>query len=362
MKELLRRIDDFKVSMEDRLAAAAEIAERFEPDLEPAVCEVDLHCHSFCSDGYYSPSNKVFEAFRRGIRVLSIADHDIFDGQIEALRAGEIFGVEIIPAIEFYTSRPGIEVIGHFPDVPAFLDLLRSGKPDVLIEAVRKAKKRQLAAIVAKIPECFAKLVVRAEITPEDVDSFVRNGLSTKGDVSVVIWQKYGCELSAKGLCGDVKEFHSKYTANPEMLDEPMEIDIDLLPEAFVKRIREWGGLPGLPHPGELRKKEGLGNCELRETIERLGVVGLQTIEVDGFRNGICTESGLSQTTVFESMRLDYNDNHPDRPPLLFTNGSDDHNQPGEGLELGCGQNRNLSPEFGKYENVERLRRRAAEF
>ncbi|NOY75970.1 MAG: hypothetical protein GXP32_09315, partial [Kiritimatiellaeota bacterium] len=51
----------------------------------------------------------------------------------------------------------------------------------------------------------------------------------------------------------------------------------------------------------------------------------------------------------------------PERLPLLFTNGSDDHNQPGEGLELGCGQNRNLSPEFGRYENVERLRRRTAE-
>ncbi|NOY76046.1 MAG: hypothetical protein GXP32_09710, partial [Kiritimatiellaeota bacterium] len=115
MKDDLTLINDFRVSMDERLAAAARIADGFKPDLERAICEVDLHCHSFCSDGYYSPSNKVFEAYRRGLAALSIADHDLFDGQIETLKAGEIFGVEIIPAVEFYTDRPGIEIIGHFP-------------------------------------------------------------------------------------------------------------------------------------------------------------------------------------------------------------------------------------------------------
>lgn len=354
----LEIIDDFKASMDERLEAATRLAETFTPDMD-AVCEIDLHCHSFHSDGYFSPANKVFEAFRRKMAALSISDHDLFDGQLETLKAGEIFGISIVPAIEFYTNRPGIEIIGHFPDVPAFLKLLKSGIPDKVIEPIRKAKKTQLAKMVAKIPDCFAKFTFDAEITPEDIDDFVRNGMSTKGDISVVMWQKYNRELREKGLTDDVKDFHAKYTANPEMLDEPMEIEMDLSPEAFVKRIREWGGLAGLPHPTELRKKEGLGNRELRESIERLGAAGLQTIEVDGWRNGICPETGLPQTELLETMRMEYNEKHPDRLPLLFTNGSDDHNQPGEGLELGCGHNRNLSPEFGKFTNVEALRKRS---
>lgn len=354
----LNIIDDFRASMDERLGAAARIAEDFTPDMD-AVCEIDLHCHSFHSDGYFSPANKVFEAYRRKMLALSISDHDLFDGQIETLKAGKIFGVEIIPAIEFYTNRPGIEIIGHFPDVPAFLELLKSGIPDKIIDPIRKAKKTQLAKMVAKIPECFARFAMIAEITQKDIDDFVRNGMSTKGDISVVMWQKYSRELREKGLTDDVKDFHAKYTANPEMLDEPMEIEMDLSPEAFVKRIKDWGGLPGLPHPTELRKKEGLGNRELRDTIERLGAVGLQAIEVDGWRNGICPETGLPQTELLESMRLEYNERHPERPPLLFTNGSDDHNQPGEGLELGCGHNNNLSPEFGRHANIATLRDRA---
>lgn len=352
-------IDDFHVSPEERLEAARRIAESgFKPDMD-AVCEIDLHCHSFCSDGYYSPANKVFEAYRRRMKAIAISDHDLFDGQDEAITAGKIFGIEVIPAIEFYTDRPGIEIIGHFPDTEIFLELLRSKVPEKLIEPIREAKKKQLDAMVARVPGCFGKFGFAAEITADDIDRFVRNGISTKGDISVVMWQKYGPELARRGIASDVKDFQAKYTTQKEHLDVALEIEMDLSPEAFIKRILDWGGLPGLPHPTELRKKEGLGNCELRKVIAKLAEAGLQTIEVDGWRNSICPETGMNQTDLFNMMREEYNSAHPDSPPLLFTNGSDDHNQPGEGLELGCGRNKNLRPEFGKYENVGRLRERS---
>jgi predicted metal-dependent phosphoesterase TrpH len=351
-------IDDFQVSPGERLEAAKRIAASgFKPDMD-AVCEIDLHCHSFCSDGYFSPANKVFEAYRRKMKAIAISDHDLFDGQEEAIAAGDIFGIDVIPAIEFYTDRPGIEIIGHFPDVKIFLELLKSKAPEKLIEPIRKAKKKQLDAMIARIPGCFKKFNFTAEITDGDIDRFVRNGISTKGDISVVMWQKYGPELDRQGIAADVKDFQAKYTTKKEQIDVAMEIEMDLSPEAFVKRILDWGGLPGLPHPTELRKKEGLDNCELLKVIAKLAEAGLQTIEVDGWRNGKCPETGMNQTDLFNMMREEYNSEHPDRPPLLFTNGSDDHNQPGEGLELGCGRNRNLRPEFGKYENVKRLRGR----
>lgn len=350
-------IDSFKVSPEARLTAARTLVAEFAPDLD-AVCEIDLHCHSFYSDGYCSPTMRVFEAWRRRMKAIAIADHDVFDGQIEALEAGRIFGIDVIPATEFYTDRPGIEIIGHFPDVDAFLRLMESGATNEVVEPIRQAKKKQLQGMLARIPSCFAKMGFKAEILPEDIDAYLRNGISTKGDISVLMWQKYGPKLKDAGICEDVKDFQAKYTTQDEHLNLPLELDMDLSPEAFVKRIRAWGGLSGLPHPSEFRKKEGLDNRELRETIERLGAIGLATIEVDGWRNGVCPETGTHQTDLFESMRIEYNQNHPDRPPLLFTNGSDDHNQPGEGLELGCGRNRNLRPEFGRYETIIKLRER----
>ncbi len=361
-ERLLSAMDDFRVPPMDRLAAAGRLVATlprnpFAPDLD-AVCEIDLHCHSFHSDGYCSPTMKVCEAFRRGMKALAIADHDLFDGQREAIQAGELLGVVVVPAAEFYTDRAGVEIIAHFPDTAAFLDLLNADAFAPVVEPIRRAKARQLAAMVARIPACFAALGFDARINPEDIDRFVRNGISTKGDISVVMWQKYGPRLAAAGLAADVKDFQARYTTQDHQLNVPLDLDMDLSPAAFVRRIRAWGGLPGLPHPTELRKKEGLGNDALRTLIADLAGHGLQTIEVDGWRNGPCPETGLPQTEVFEAMRREWNLAHPDRLPLLFTNGSDDHNQPGEGLELGCGRNRNLRPEFGQLENVARLRER----
>ncbi len=350
-------IDDFKIPASQRLAAAKSLSRACEPDMDAAV-EADLHCHSFMSDGYCSPSMRVFEAWRRRMKSIAISDHDLFDGQAEALEAAELFGIDLVPAAEFYSSRPGVEIIAHFPDRDSFLKTLSSGAFDAIVEPIRKAKATQLSGMIARIPGCFQKLGFKAEISQADIERFVRNGVSTKGDISVAMWQKYGPELRAAGLSSDVKDFQARYTTRDEMLNLPLELDMDLSPEAFVRRIRAWGGLPGFAHPTELRKKEGLGNEAMRKLIASLAEAGLQSIEVDGWRNGVCPESGLKQTDVFESMRQEWNRDHPEKPPLLFTNGSDDHNQPGEGLELGCGRNRNLRPEFGRYENVLALRER----
>lgn len=376
--EQLKIIDDFRLSSEERLDAARYLATNFAPDLD-AVCEIDLHCHSFCSDGYYSPANKVFEAYRRKMKCIAIADHDLFDGQREAITAGAIFGVDIMPAIEFYTDRPGVEIIAHFPDKKAFIELLNSQRTDSIIEPIRAAKKQQLASMLARIPECFEKMGFQAEITQTDIDTYLRNGISTKGDISVAMWQKYGPELRKSGITSDVKDFQAKYTTQDNMLNMPLEIDMDLSAQAFISRVLDWGGLPGLSHPTELRKKEGLGNCELRKLISELASYGLQTIEIDGWRNEICPETGMNQTDLFEQMRKEYNlkletencklgrekslNSNISKPtlPLLFTNGSDDHNQPGEGLELGCGRKRNLHPEFGSYENIQKLQARELE-
>jgi hypothetical protein len=354
---MLTRINDFHCPVEERLEAARQLAKNFKPDMR-AVCEIDLHCHSFYSDGYHSPAGRVFEAWRRGMKGLAVSDHDLVNGQRETIEAGKIFGIDVVPAIEFYTDRPGIEIIGHFPDTEQFLKVLDSGAFDAVCEPIRRAKSRQLKNMMARVPECFDKFNFKAEITPDDIEEFVRNGVSTKGDISVIMWQKYGPELAAAGLSTDVKHFQGHYTTRDDMLNVPLELDMDISPEAFVKHIRRWGGLPGIAHPTELRKKENLGNQALYDVICKLAECGLQTLEVDGWRNAVCPECGQPQTEVFEELRQRYNREHSDRLPLLFTNGSDDHNQPGEGLELGCGKDNNLRPEFGRYENIIRLRQR----
>ncbi len=360
MSAIPPELNDPEASPEARLAAGAAFVRANSPGGH-AVCEVDLHIHSFYSDGYHSPTGRVVEAWWRGMKAVALTDHDNADGCAEALAAGEFCGLTVVAGIEFYTDRPGVEILGFWPQPATFRAWQARGAGREIIEPLREAKGRQLAAMLARVPACFSRRDFAAEITAEDIRRYVRNGVSTKGDISVIMWQKYGPELARRELAADVKEFQARYTTRDDELNVPLRIDLDLSPAAFVRRLTDWGALPGLAHPTELRKKEGLGNAALAELIEELGAVGLQTVEVDGWRNGRCPETGRPQTEVFAEMVTDYNCRNPERSPLLCTNGSDDHNQPGEGLELGCGRNDNLRPEYGGFDRVEALRVRASE-
>ena len=338
-----------------RIKAAKELAQIGEQDLDANV-EVDLHLHSFYSDGYHSPAGRVYEAWRRKMRAIALTDHDVFDGVPEALEAGKIFGIDVIAGIEFYTNLPGTEIIAFFPDGDKFLKWYATGKGQERIETIRFAKKKQLATMVAKVPKVFARFGLNLEITPSDIDQYLRGGLSTKGDVSVVLSLKYGDIIRERGLAKDVKDIQLKFTTKRDMLDEPLDVgSLDMSPEAFIKYVHSIGGIPGLSHPTELRNKEGKNNCEIREMIWRLGEAGLMAVEVDGWRNVNDPETGIYQTYLFSQMVDDYNVSHPNAP-LIKTNGSDDHNQPNEGLEMGKGRNGNLLAELGKYAIVEQLR------
>ncbi len=65
---------------------------------------VDLHVHSTCSDGYYTPEEVVRLAREAGLVALALADHDNIDGIERAQRAGAEMGVEVIAAVELSTQ------------------------------------------------------------------------------------------------------------------------------------------------------------------------------------------------------------------------------------------------------------------
>jgi len=354
-EELERTINSYAVGREARLEAARELVRVGAQDLDANV-EVDLHLHSFYSDGYHSPAGRLYEAWRRRIRAVAVTDHDVFDGVPEAIEAGRVFGVEALAGIEFYTNSPGTEIIAWFPGSDRFLQWYATGQGRERIETIRAAKKRQLAAMIAKVPETFARFGLDLEIAGDDVDGYLRGGLSTKGDISVILSLKYGALLRERGLADDVKEIQLKFTTRADQLDEPLDVgSMDMSPEAFVRYVLGLGGVPGLSHPTELKNKEGKTNAEIRDVIRRLADAGLMAVEVDGWRNRIDDETGTYQTQLFSHMVDDYNAAHPSKK-LIKTNGSDDHNQPGEGLEMGKGRNGNLLAEFGRYAVVEQLR------
>jgi 3',5'-nucleoside bisphosphate phosphatase len=71
---------------------------------------VDLHVHSSASsDGDFPPSELLRMAKEKGLRAISISDHDTVGAYPEALEWSARFGVELIPSVEMTTLFQGRE-------------------------------------------------------------------------------------------------------------------------------------------------------------------------------------------------------------------------------------------------------------
>ena len=75
---------------------------------------IDLHVHSTCSDGTFTPSELVHEAMRHSIRAFALTDHDCIDGikeaQEEALQLNSPDAPEVIAGVELSCELNGREI------------------------------------------------------------------------------------------------------------------------------------------------------------------------------------------------------------------------------------------------------------
>lgn len=86
---------------------------------------VDLHTHTFYSDGVLSPKDLLEKAKNAGLSAISITDHDTIDGYLEALNYKAEYNIEIICGCEFSCYEDGREyhILGYAMD-PTYKTML----------------------------------------------------------------------------------------------------------------------------------------------------------------------------------------------------------------------------------------------
>ncbi len=73
--------------------------------------KVDLHIHSYCSDGKYSPAKIVEYSVQNQLNIISLTDHDTIAGLVEARDAVQRYdSLKLIPGVELSTSLNGDEL------------------------------------------------------------------------------------------------------------------------------------------------------------------------------------------------------------------------------------------------------------
>ena len=77
---------------------------------------VDLHVHTTASDGSFAPEDVVRMAAEAGLQAIAITDHDNTNALQRCMDAGQLYDIEVIPAIELSADYKGIEVhiLGYY--------------------------------------------------------------------------------------------------------------------------------------------------------------------------------------------------------------------------------------------------------
>ena len=110
--------------------------------------KIDLHIHTIFSDGNLSPEKVVKLAKENGLSAISITDHDGVGGVELAQRAGEDYGIEVVPGVELSSQKEGksIHILGYFID-------LHNQELIDFFQYMREARLKRAEKIVLKLKE-----------------------------------------------------------------------------------------------------------------------------------------------------------------------------------------------------------------
>ncbi|TSC78475.1 MAG: phosphotransferase domain-containing protein [Parcubacteria group bacterium Gr01-1014_33] len=95
---------------------------------------IDLQIQTTASDGKHTPREVVAMAQDEKLETIAITDHDTVSGVEEGVRAGEEFGVRVIPGIEISVEERGAHILGYGIDC----------KNEALLAELEKSKQGRI--------------------------------------------------------------------------------------------------------------------------------------------------------------------------------------------------------------------------
>jgi hypothetical protein len=194
---------------------------------EALAYPIDLHTHSLRSDGAYEPAEIIRRAAARGVRVLSLSDHDTLAGAAEAALEGERLGVRVIAATELNTESEwgDVHVLGYFldPADAALEDRLRW---------LREHRGRRIELMVEKLN------ALGYPVRIERVMEIAQGGALGRPHLAQALFE-----------AGHVPKYDAAF-ATLISKDSPAYVArVGLTPLEAVRLVRAHGGVASLAHP-----------------------------------------------------------------------------------------------------------------
>lgn len=272
---------------------------------------IDLHVHSNCSDGTFTPEELVSYALEKKLRAFALTDHDSVDGISRASRAARGTSLTVIPGVELSSDYKGQDIhilgLGVRMEDPVFLGYL---------EDFRKARDARNQKMMQKLQE-HGVAISRQQMEKEFPDC---------------VWTRahFARYLRDHGYVRDMREGFLRYVGDNAPCFVPKE---QISPFEAVKLLLENGAHPVLAHPLLYR----LSSSELEALVEGLCSQGLQGLEAIYSLNRFSDESSMKQLAK--------------RHGLCITGGSDFHGSNKPDIDLGTGRG-NLNIPYSLWVNL----------
>lgn len=275
---------------------------------------IDLHTHSYCSDGTLSPEGLVLLAKQKGLCAVALTDHDTIEGLAQFLMAGEKHGIETIPGIELAGQCQSF----HQPE----LHIVGLGfNPNAEIWEVQTQIMQQNRHI--------RNIKMAAQLTAIGLPVTIEDLLQNAGG-EIITRAHFANVLLKKGYIRTRDEAFSKYLSQGLPAYVPK---ILLTPARCIETIHAAGGISILAHPTLYR----LAQDQLDYLCEELVSLGLDGIE--------CFYSTYTPSQRKNMMKL------AKKHHLYPSGGSDFHGENKPLISLGTGRG-NLAIPYSLWENM----------
>ena len=264
---------------------------------EVSSLRCDLHTHSACSDGTYTPNEIIAEAKRLNL-IVALTDHNTVAGLTEFMDAARKQGVTAVPGIEISTEYNGKEL--HL------LGLFVLPKHHAAIE--RMVKEQHVLKEISNM-----ELVERLNQAGYLIDYAKVKGRNPNGNANRA---HMAAELLEQGYVASIREsFDTILSDYGGFYVPPSRLQL----MDVIKELRHIGVLPILAHP-----LQELPESELRELLPKAikaGLAGMETMH---------SSYTPEMITLAEKIAADFQ--------LLSSGGSDFHGSVKPDISLGTGK------------------------
>ena len=257
--------------------------------------KIDLHNHSYCSDGVLSPTEVVRLAKEQECDIFALTDHDTTDGLVEAkIEAGKL-GLRFVPGVEVSAmwSNMTIHILGLGIDVnnKVLQAGLKQHQEFRAIRALKMARGLGGAGVVNAM---------------EKTQAVAKRSMITRTHFAQMLIQE--------GICKDMKSVFKRFLTGKKpggVKSEWAQYD------EVISWIHTAGGVAVLAHPLRYR----MTSTKVKRMMSDLAASGCDGVEV------VTGSSSSDEITLVSQWANELG--------LLSSSGSDYHGWPNQRVRIG---------------------------